>query len=685
MKRSRKVISICLILVAAVLAVFGQIVTHEFVNLDDHSYVVENYHVRPGFTREGFIWAFKTRLHRHWHPLTWLSHMADCELFGLNPAGHHLVNLLLHILSALVLFFVFLRMTRALWASAFVAVLFAVHPLHVETVAWVADRKDLLATLFWFLSIWAYVRYCEKPGTGRFTPVFLFMAIGVLCKSSLMTLPFALLLLDYWPLSRLQWGQMQPQKDKRFPKSSPTRIITEKIPLFLLAAGAIIAATTTKGAYIEGLVDRSSALPDLSTTSHALSSYLNYVVKTIWPLHLATPYPHPILAPYARWEMTAGLMLLAAVSAISLWQIRKRPYLAVGWLFFLGNLLPVVGLFKIGPVRMADRYTYISLIGLFVMIVFYVREQVERHRFPKAGVAAFSMAIVAALAVGAFTQTRHWKDTLSLLKHAIQITHNNELAHNNLGIEYLHRADMQKALNHFKKALIIRPTYPNALVNVGVLLQRQGKLHEAKAFYVQALETRPDYAAAHYNLGWALEQSGNFDQAEYHYRNALKSRTDYRQAHNNLGVLMTRKGRFHEAAKHFKAALKIQPQDAQALNNLGGTLQKTGNTREAKHYYLKAFNLDADNAHTLFNLAGILEMEGDLTQAENNYQRALRVNPKFAAAHLGLGRIEENRGDLNKALYHYQEALNLKPNFYPAEIDRNRILEILGRTPRESN
>ena len=681
MNRYQKKIVICLLLVIANLAVFGQIVTHDFVTLDDYRYVVENPKVRTGLTRAGFIWAFKTGFHQHWHPLTWLSHMADCEVFGLKSWGHHLVNLLFHTANTLLLFLIFLKMTRALNASAFVAILFAVHPFHVETVVWVADRKDLLSALFWFLTIWSYVRYCEKPGTEGFTVVFLFMAIGVLCKSSIMTLPFALLLLDYWPLARLGWGQMAPQDNERFAKSTLLKVVAEKISLFLLAAGAVIGAAITIGPLIDAPADRGSILPDLSTMSRALCAYMVYVVKTLWPYHLAAPYPHPKFAPCVEWKIVIAVMLLAAISAISLWQVRKRPYLIVGWLFFLGNLLTVVGLFKIGPVKMADRYTYISLIGLFIMAVFYLNEQIERHRLSKTAVAAVAADTVLALMVNAFLQTRHWKDSVSLFSHAVKVTQKNELAHNNLGIEYMHTGEIQKAMEHFKKALAVRPTYLNALVNVGVLLQRQGSLKEAKMYFSQSLKNRPDYAPAHYNLGRVLEVEGNIDQAEYHYREAVKFRPDYHQAYNNLGVLMARRGRFPEAVKHFQKVLKIQPQDAQALNNLGGALQKTGKTREAKKYYQEALKFDKDNANALFNLAGILELEEDLKQAESLYRQILLSNPKSAKAHLGLGKVAESRGELNSALYYYQEALNLQQNFYPAKSSRKRVLEKLGQNP----
>ena len=685
MKDSRRTILIGVVLVIAILAVFGQTITHEFVSFDDYSYVVENHYVRAGLTREGFIWAFKSGFHRHWHPLTWLSHMADCELFGLKPWGHHLVSLLFHTANTLLLFLIFLKMTRACYASAFMAALFAVHPFHVETVAWVADRKDLLVTFFWFLTIWTYVRYCEKPDTARFTLVFLFMALGVLCKSSIMTLPFTLLLLDYWPLSRLSWGQMEPENRQPIPKSSLSNIIVEKIPLFLLAAGAIIAAYMTKDALSEGFEERGSLLPSLSTAPRALLSLTFYVVKTIWPYHLATPYPKTQFTPFAEWKVAAAIIILFAISAITLWQVRKRPYLIVGWLFFLGNILPVIRFFKIGPVTMADRYTYVPLIGLFVMVVFYFKEQIEGQRFSKNLVSALSTAVVLALMTGAFLQTRHWKNSVSLFMHAIQVTQKNELAHNNLGIEYMRIENTQRAMEHFKKALAIRPNYPSALVNIGALFQQNNRLDVAKTFYFQALKTWPEYAQAHYNLGWALEQEENFGQAEYHYRKAIKALPDYSHAHNNLGVLMARKGRFDEAVKYFQRALKIRPQDAQALTNLGGALQKTGKTKEAKRFYQKALKFDRDNTNALFNLAGILELEDDLKQAESLYRRILISNPESAKAYLGLGRVAESRGELQKALSYYQEAINLKPNFSPADISRKRLLEKLGLSTRESS
>jgi len=678
MSRFRREIVICLLLVGTNLVVFGQIVTHDFVTLDDYRYVVENPKVRTGLTWEGFIWAFETGFHRHWHPLTWLSHMADCQLFGLNPGGPHLVNLLLHSANTLLLFFMFLRMTRSLYPSALVAVLFAVHPLHVETAAWVADRKDLLSAFFWFLTILTYVGYCHRPKVVKFVLVFIFMAMGVLCKSSIMTLPFTLLLLDYWPLGRLGWGQRTPEDSVRFARASLLKVVAEKIPLFLLCAGAVIGAYITIDAPIEAPVERGSFGPNLSTTPRALWAYLVYVVKTFWPYHLAAPYPHPRFTPLPGWKIGVAVLPLAAISAISIRQVRKRPYLIVGWLFFLGNLLPVVGLFNIGPDKMADRYTYIPLIGLFIMVVFYLNEQIGRIRLPRVAVAAVSTATVLALMGSAFLQTRHWKDSVTLFTHALQVTQKNELAHNNLGIEYMHTGDTQTALQQFQKALALRPTYLNALVNVGVLFQRQGNLKEAKMYYSQSLKNRPDYAPAHYNLGRALEEEGNYDRAEYHYKQAVKFSPDDHQSHNNLGVLMAKRGRFPEAVQQFREALKIQPQDAQALNNLGGALQKTGKIREAKYYYQKAIGIEPDNAFARFNLAGILEIEGNFEQAVSLYQGILSADPRSPNAYLGLGRVAETQGELIKALDYYQKALQLKPGFHPAQNGRKRVLEKIG-------
>ncbi|MBN2124387.1 MAG: tetratricopeptide repeat protein [Deltaproteobacteria bacterium] len=470
------------------LAAFWQVRHHDFVNYDDYEYVVQNPHVRYGITPRGLVWAFTSFHSGNWHPLTWISHMVDCELFGLNPGAHHFTGLLLHVASSLLLCRVLFRMTGALWRSVLVAVLFAVHPLHVESVAWVAERKDVLSTLFWMLTIWAYHRYVDGPRAGRYLLTLLFFTLGLMAKPMLVTLPFVLLLLDYWPLGRAVPGARR--------SGSPwPSLIREKAPFFALSLASCVVTLLAQIQWEAMLLPVS--FPDRA--ANALVSYAAYMVKTVWPQPLAVFYPHPGDG-LAATQVGGSILLLACVSLLALGLLRRHPYLLVGWLWYLGTLVPVIGLVQVGAQGMADRYTYVPLIGLFVMFSWSMERLASWNPRARAGVLLVCGLITAALFLRTLFQVPYWKNGVTLFEHAIRVTRDTSLIRNNLG---------------------------NALA-------RQGRIAEAEMNYREALRIGPDVAAVHNNLGNVLLEQGRLKEAVEHYRWALEIRPDFPPARENL-------------------------------------------------------------------------------------------------------------------------------------------------------
>ena len=457
-------IAICILLVVSTFAVYSQVQDHEFLNYDDDVYVTENPHIKNGLTRESVIWAFTTSHHANWFPMTWLSHILDYQFYGLNPKGHHLTNLLFHIASALILFIVLLRMTGALWQSCFVAALFALHPLNVESVAWVAERKNVLSTFFWLLTMWAYIHYVEKPGIKRYGLVALFFALGLMSKPMLVTLPFVLLMMDYWPLKRLEFGQEKGNdeitgeyKGKRL---NIWRLIREKIPLFLLAAGSSIATFIVQksGGALQGMEVNSLS----ARLTNAMVSYLEYLKKTVWPEGLAVFYPHPGNA-LAVWKGILCGMVLVGITAVAIKFIRKTPYLAFGWFWYLGTLVPVIQIVQTGPHAMADRYVYVPLIGIFIIIAWGLPELMAKWRHRDKVLIILAGIFIPTLMVMTWIQVSHWKSSITLFKHAIRVTDKEypdfAIAYNNLGMALRAERKTEEAISHYKKAIKLAPDY----------------------------------------------------------------------------------------------------------------------------------------------------------------------------------------------------------------------------------
>jgi Flp pilus assembly protein TadD len=606
-------------LVLATLTVYWQAGSYEFVNFDDDTYVTENHHLHKGLTRESFIWAFTATDEANWHPLTWLSHMLDFELYGLNPTGHHLTSVFFHLANTLLLFLLLKLMTGAFWRSALVAALFALHPLHVESVAWVAERKDVLSTLFWMLTLWAYLGYVQRPGVRRYLLILLLFALGLMAKPMLVTLPCVLLLLDYWPLKRIEIGQSasglpaasQPSTIAEKPGGQAFRLLLEKTPLFVLAAvSSFVTFIVQKSG---GAVGALEVYPIKIRVANALVSYVKYIVKMIWPQNLAVFYPHPGQG-LPMWQAAAAGLLLLLISIAVIRAGRRQPYLPVGWFWYLGTLVPVIGLVQVGAQAMADRYTYVPLIGLFIIASWGVPALLAKYRFQRTVLATLATILLVTITLVSKWQVRHWQNSLTLFQQAVEVTADNYVAHDSLGNALAQQGMLDQAIVHYREALRIKPNLMNTRNNLGVALLQQGEINRAMAQYYQALRLKPDSAETHSNLGVALFTVGQLDQAIGHYRTAIKLDPNFGKAHNNLGNALARKGKLDEAISQYSRALELKPNYPEAHNNLGVALAQQEKLREAIAHFKRALQLRPDYAQARSNLDNAIALLAKTTE-----------------------------------------------------------------------
>ena len=609
MIRHRLEIVICVVLVAVTLAIFWPVRNHEFVDFDDSRYVSENLHVAKGLTWDGIGWAFTTTYAEFWHPVTWLSHMLDYQMFGDNPSGHHLTNLVLHLANTVLLFLVLKSMTQARWPSAFVAALFALHPLHVESVVWVAERKDLLSILFWLLTLHAYFHYVRRQSLARYVLVALFFSLGLMAKPMLVTLPFVMLLLDYWPLGRLTGQRSQDTTSFENNKSEishgrktqAVRVILEKVPLIVLAGIFSVVALVAqhKGGGLSAVGDFTFGV----RAANALVSYWKYMGMTIWPLGLAPFYPFFGEMP-PLWQWGAAACLLALVSVLVIRLRAKYPYLPVGWFWYLGTLLPVIGLVQIGDHAMADRYTYVTIPGLFIMIAWGIPELLKTVPYRNMMLGTTAVVLLAACAIMTYRQVGYWQNTITLFEHTLDVTKDNWKAHNNLGLALADQGKLDEAVVHYQEALKIRPNDPDVFTNLGVALAGQQRFEEAVAFYHKALQYRPTDGKALGNLGVTLAKQGRLDEAIALYGKALETMPDDADIHYNLASALALKGKVNDAVSHFSQGLRIKP-NAKAHYNLGVLLAQLGRYQEAMAHFSEALRLKPDYAEARFNLKAL--------------------------------------------------------------------------------
>ncbi|MHC4658730.1 MAG: tetratricopeptide repeat protein [Planctomycetota bacterium] len=518
--------------------------------------------------RSSITWAFTTDHASNWHPLTWLSHMLDCRLFGTEPGWHHLTNLLFHVMNTLLLFAVLNRMTRALWRSAFVAAAFALHPLHVESVAWIAERKDVLSTFFWMLTMAAYLRYVNRPGVSRYLLTLLPFALGLMAKPMLVTLPFVLLLLDYWPLGRFQNGQAT-KDTKRHRRKTPTtsslwrvfyRLILEKLPFFALAVLSSIITFIVQQKF--AAVATTRQFPLTGRIANALISYLAYIEKMIWPSRLAMFYPYPHRADLIGQAVVSALLLIF-ISIVVIWMMRRRRYLLTGWLWYLGILVPVIGLVQVGDQAHADRYSYIPLTGLFIIIAWGLPDLLAKWRFRKIALALSAIAVLSALSIRAYIQQGYWRNTITLCEHALEVTEGNYVAHYCMAADFLHRGQIEQAVTHYHQTLQIKPNYFKALGSLAAAFARQGKADQAVKYYTEALLRKPDWLFPLNNLAWlrATHSQAEFRNPKQAVR--LAERASKLTSYKNPTVLDTlaaayaADGNFPQAIATAETAIKL--------------------------------------------------------------------------------------------------------------------------------
>ncbi len=519
----------CLLLVLVILAVYWPVSYHGFILLDDDVYITANRHVIEGPSLENIKWAFTTSHAGFWIPLTWLSHMLDSWLYGLNAGGHHMTNVIFHCLNTLLLFLAFHRLTGDLWRSAMVALLFAVHPLHVESVAWASERKDVLFAFFWMLTMIAYSRYAERPGLRRYWLVIVFFALGLMAKPMIVTLPFVLLLMDYWPLGR--WKPVNSALPGPSRKTEKLwHLVLEKIPLFFLSAlGSVVTFSLQKSG---GALPSLQVLSPAARMSNVLVAYGKYIVKMIWPHPLAVLYP--LSGSPSAASLGLSVFVLAAISALVVRYMKKHAYLPVGWLWFLGTFVPVIGIVQSGPQSMADRFAYIPFIGLYIMIAWGSACLFGRWRHQKIFLGCLSTIAIIALLMVTRTQVGYWKNNLTLFQHTLAVTKDNFVVHRNLGLAFARQANFNSALLHFQKALAIDPAYPSTYHDIGTVLMLSGNHDRARLFFEQALQRNPNGAKTHNNLGLVLLKLGDVKEAANHFQKALQINPSFAPARQNL-------------------------------------------------------------------------------------------------------------------------------------------------------
>ena len=699
----RQVFGVCFFLVAITWLVFGQTIRYDFVNYDDNDYVYANPAITSGLTLHGITHAFSGRHARNWHPLTTLSHMLDCQLWGVRAGGHHFTNVVLHTIAVVLLFLVLKQMTGAIWQSAFVAALFAIHPLRVESVAWISERKDVLSAVFFMLTLGAYARYARFPSFGRYLTMSILFALGLMSKPMLVTVPLVLLLLDYWPLQRFGG------------RSSIKRLALEKIPLLTLSAAAGVATL---------LLQRSSLavveqLPLVSRIGNGLVSCVIYVKQMIWPVGLAVFYPHPG-DQLPVWEIGLAIVLLALVSAGAIALRRKLPYLVTGWFWYLVMLLPVIGLIQVGSQAHADRYTYLPQIGLYLLLAWAITDALA-SRLQRRILAVTASVAVIALAWCAHVQASYWRNGESLWGHALAVTSGNFMAHDGLGECLGNRGRLDEAIDQFQKALNIAPGYPEIKTNLIIALTRKGRTDEAIthlqallkeypndaqaqynlgnalrkkgdsqgaiAAYEKTLSIQARYPAAHYNLGIALDQNGQIDEAIAHYQEAVQEQPNYPEAYYLLGNDLLQKARVDDAIAAYEQALKSRPTYPEVENNIGLALLQKGRPSEAIAHWQNALAGQSDSVDSLNNLAWVLatfpeswirNRKQALALAERANQLSGDNNPAIlrtlAAAYAENGRFTEARVTAERGLQlaNAQENLALA-NIFKGDLARYRI------------
>lgn len=663
---------LCILMLFVTLAVFARTASHDFINFDDTIYVTDNPAVKDGLKARTIAWAFTATTASNWHPVTWLSHMTDVQLFGLNPRGHHLTSVVLHTASALLLFLLLVQITAAPWQSLFVATLFALHPLHVESVAWVAERKDVLSGLFWTMTLLLYVRYVKKPGAASYLAALACFAAGLMTKPMLVTLPVVMLLLDWWPLNRFRPGESPvgvkhassalPAFDQHVSSALPAfdqdpdtgkagetfalplqkngnltiiASLKEKLPFLLLSA--LSSAFTIYAQHHGGAMATLDKAPVGLRISNAIIAYATYIFDTFWPHDLAILYPFP--TSIFLGQLVGAALLLALISAGVIYAGRRFPWLAVGWLWFLVTLLPVIGLIQVGGQSHADRYTYIPLTGLFIMLAWGVPALLERWRYRREALALMAGIAVCAMTAATWHQLGYWRNNITLYRHTLSVTSGNYLILNNYGIAMDQSGDYEAAIKLYQEALRVWPRSVFAHNNLGAVLARKGRYAEAIEHYQAALQLNPVYVMAMVNMGRSLAGLGRNGEALAQYEQALKLDPASSDVHLNMAILLMKGGQRDLARQHYLTVLQLDPFSTKAPVNMGVELAQQGRLDEAAGYFREALAIDPDSVEANFNFGVFLAKQNRYDEAAERFYQVLRIKPDSERARDWLRRL----------------------------------------------
>ncbi|MCX5798154.1 MAG: tetratricopeptide repeat protein, partial [Proteobacteria bacterium] len=577
---------------------------------------------------KGFTWAFTTLHAGFWQPLTWLSLMLDYTLYGMNAGGYHWTNVLFHIANSILVFLVLKQMTGARWQSGVVAALFALHPLHVESVAWVTERKDVLSGFFWMLTMGMYAFYVQRPAISRYLLVLLVFTLGLMTKPMLVTLPFVLLLLDYWPLKRI--------------RITISRLVLEKIPFIVLSI--LLSVATFYAQRHAGGLSSLDVIPLHLRTANALNSYVSYIEKMVWPHNLAIFYPYSDVAQPMWQTILFGLFILF-VGSIVVYMLRSYPYLAVGWFWYLGTLVPVSGIVQTGGQAMADRFTYIPLLGLFIMIAWGIPDLIKTWHYRKEFISIMTGTILVILTICTWLQLQHWQNNRTIFENALNVTKNNYVAHSNMG---------------------------------SVLLKER-RFNEAIVHFAEAIRIKPDDVEACNNLGYAYIFQGDLDRATFYFLEATRIKPDHVKANNNLGHVFLKQKRFNEAINQYREVLRVEPENAMTHNHIGLAYAYQGDLDRATFYFLEAIRLKPDYADAHNNLGNLFLSQKKFEAAQKQFQEALLFKPDFATAHYNMGLVLIQSGDITGAIQRFRQALRIDPDNERAKIYLSKALEIQQR------
>ncbi|MGA2787076.1 MAG: tetratricopeptide repeat protein [Verrucomicrobiota bacterium] len=650
----------------------------DFVNFDDPDYITANPHVQGGLNWAGVKWAFgNTEQAAYWAPMMWLSHMLACQLFGLNPWGHHLINVLLHAVNTVLVFLLFQRMTGATWRSLLLAALFGLHPLRVESVAWVTERKDVLCTFFGLLALLMYVRYAEKSKVQGpksqvcYSLALLFLALGLMSKAMLVTWPFVLLLLDYWPLERFKSYRVR-------------RLVAEKIPFVALAVvmSVVTFVVQKHGGFVVtvmtqqhgGIVMPVEYLPLGARSENALISYCRYLGKLFWPTDLAAFYPHPGYWPMEQVLLAGGLIL--GITVLFIVMRGRFPFMLMGWLWYCGTLVPVIGLVQAGRVAMADRFTYVPSLGVLVIVIWGTYQLTRRWRYQEMVLSVLGWAAVILCLGLTRQQLGYWQDSEMLYRHTLEVSENNYLAHNNLGATLVEKGQIDEAISQYRQAVHLKPDYAGYQYNLGVALNKKGQTDEAIRQFQEAIRLAPDYAEAYNNLGSVLVAKGQTEEAISQFQEAIRLKPDDAEAHYNLGIALGMNGQIDEAIGQFQEVIRLKPDYAQAHYSLGAALGRKGQADEAISQYREAIRLKPDYAEAHNNLGITFGRKDQTDEAISQFHEVVRLKPNDAEAHYNLATALLNEDQIDEAISQYREAIRLKPDYAEARDNLARALEM---------